>query len=149
MSEEWRFTPSLAVSELPQLIAALLFPVLMIWSWAAVFSLAYPDYPYDVSGPIFPLWARPPIFGGKWGTPFMMVLILALTGLCLNGLRWMFGHFAWWLVLMFVVLGGLLGNKVYQWQRLSKFSLPAAIALILGDVGLVVLHWMAGNVRVS
>ena len=45
------------------------------------------------------------------------------------------------LVFMFVILGALLGYKFYSWKP-ALFP-AAAIALILGDAGLMVLHLIA------
>lgn len=130
------------LGELPQVVVALLFPALTTWSVAASCYLAYPGFPHETSGAPFPAWNTPPIFRGRLGEPFLGLLLIAVIPLGLSGLIWMFMTFPWWLVLMFLILGAGLGNKVYQWQQ-SMFLVPMAIALVLGDVGLLALHWTA------
>lgn len=130
------------LGEFSQWIVALLFPALTVWSVAAANDLAYP-FPHDTLGPPFADWHRPQIFRGRWGEPFLWLLTIIPPLLGLSGIIWMAKALPTVLVFMFAILGVLLGYKVYQWPSSTRFFPPAAIALILGDAGLLVLHWIA------
>jgi hypothetical protein len=137
------------LGELPHWIVALLFPAVAFWTAEASNYLAYRDYPHDTSGTPFPTWNMPKMFQGYLGETFLAVLRIAPIPLSLSGLIWMFKTFPWWLVFVFVILGVLLGKKVYQrvmlrpLEKPSMFFLPVALAFILGDAGFLVLHWIA------
>ncbi len=112
-------------------VIAVLFPVIAAWSMNA-------------ANAVLPEFNRPRMFWGSFGTTFLMALNLAVIAGSLSGIVWMYKIFPIWIEVSIVVVGFFLGASISN--RLQHTVFGSGVGLILGALGLAVLHWVAWSV---